>query len=333
MRDVAEVADVSLKTVSRVVNRETGVSDDLRERVEAAVHRLGYELDARARTLRTRIQTTRTIGVVQVDAANPFSSLVHRGIEDVARAHGFLLLAGSSDEDPAREADLVRSFVERRVDGLILFPTDHAGTTLAPQTARGLPVVCVDRRAEDVTCDTVLSDNHFGLRRATEHLLSRGHRRIAYLGDSLAIFTARERLAGFREALAAVGLAEDRALEHADLRDPEASQRVAARLLELDDPPSAFVSGQNLVTIGIVRELHRQGLQHEVALVGFDDVQFASELRPGITTVNQDPYEIGRRGARFLFERLDGRDDPPREVVLEVVLVPRGSGEIPAPTR
>lgn len=330
MRDVADASGVSLKTVSRVVNDEPGVSESLQERVREAIAELGYEPDARAQNLRRSGSRDRTIGLILVDAANPFAGLMTRGVEDVARKHGCLVIAASSDEDPDLEGVIFRELVSRRVDGLVMYPTDHALPHIQRGLDRGTQVICVDRVPEGLPCDTVISDNRGGIREATELLLSGGHRDIGYLGDSLHIYTARERLAAFRETMAAAGVEIGAGREVAGLRDPDAAEQAARAMLESTDRPTAIVAAQNLVTIGTIRALHRLGLQHEVALVSFDDVEFATELDPQITAVAQDPYELGRRAAIRLFARLDGESREPQLEVLPTPLIKRGSGEMPA---
>ena len=163
---------------------------------------------------------------------------------------------------------------------------------------------------------------------AVEHLISGGHRRIAFLGDLLAISTASDRLRGYRAALAQARLEPDDALVRTDIRDPETAAEAIDDLLDLGDPPSAVFTGQNLLTIGGVRALHRAGLEHEVALIGFDDISLADMVEPAISVVAQDPQELGRSSAELLFRRLDGDTSPSVHRVVPVTLIARGSGEI-----
>jgi LacI family transcriptional regulator len=158
-----------------------------------------------------------------------------------------------------------------------------------------------------------------------------GHRRIGYLGDRQRIFTAAERYRGYREALAAAGIAEDRALVRLDLADPDVAQAAAHELLTSSEPPTALLAGQNLITIGAVHALRELGRQHSVALVAFDDLTLADAVEPGLTVVAQDPIALGRRTAEMLFSRLDGFDGPPRTEIVPTTLIERGSGEIPPP--
>src|SRR5689334_2490742 len=195
MRDVAEAAQVSLKTVSRVVNHEAGVRPDTAARVLAAIDALGFRRNEMARALRR--QRSHTLGLVIEDVANPFYSAITRAVEERAREAGMLVIAGSSDEDAERERDLLRLLCDRRVDGLIVVPAGRDHRYLLPDLAGGIPAVFVDRPAGQIEADAILIDNLGGARAATEHLLARGHRRIAMVGDALSTYTTAERVAGF----------------------------------------------------------------------------------------------------------------------------------------
>ena len=332
MREVAAVAGVSLSTVSRVVNGGEGVRADLVRRVRDAVELLGYRHNLTASSLRRSDGLTASIGLIFEDVSNPFFSLVHRGVEEVARERGVLTLAGSSDEDPERERELAEAFGARGVDGLIIVPAAHDHAYLLRDRAAGTPMVFVDRPPGFIDADHVVSANAGGAAEAVEHLLARGHRRIGYLGDRPEIFTAAERLRGYRAALQRRGLEEDVALiRHPRFRG-EGAYESTLDLLRADRPPTALFTSQNLITIGAVRALHDLGRHDEVALVGFDDVVLADVLTPGITVVAQDPRRLGREGAELLFSRLDGYRGPSRHTVLPTTLIVRGSGELPPPS-
>jgi LacI family transcriptional regulator, galactose operon repressor len=328
MRDVAAVAGVSLSTVSRVVNGSPPVRADLAEKVQRAVEIVGYRHNLAARNLRRADRVSASLGLVFEDVSNPFFSAIHRGVEDVASTRSVLTFAGSSDEEPEQERALTEAFLARRVDGLIVVPATGDHSYLSREVAVGLALVFVDRPPRFLDADTVLSDNAGGARTAVSHLIGAGHRRIAFLGDRPEIFTASERLSGYREALAEHGIREDPALvQHPAFRasDVDATLR---ELFEAPEPPTALFTAQNLITLSAIRTLHHRGLQHSVALVGFDDVPLTDVLDPGVTVVAQDPYGIGRRAAELVFSRLDGYDGPLRREVLPTRLIERGSSEI-----
>jgi len=322
MKDVASAAGVALKTVSRVVNGEPGVRQDTARRVRAAIDALGYSRNESARVLRGG--RTATVGLVIEDVADPFYAALSRAVEDVAVGHGCLLLSGSSGEDPARERELVRTFCDRRVDGLIVVPAGDDHDYLRPELDAGTPAVFADRPpGPGLDVDTVLSDNTGGAGLATRHLLAYGHRRIAFLGDEPTIFTAARRLAGYRTALG--GLFDERLVA---MRTP-APGTVRAdldRMLALDQPPTALFTGNGRLTVTALRALDGRPL----ALVGFDDFELADLLQPGVSVVAQDPAGMGRMAAELLFRRLGGDSGPSAHPLLPVRLIPRGSGELPA---
>jgi LacI family transcriptional regulator, galactose operon repressor len=328
MREVAALAKVSIKTVSRVVNREPGVSPALARRVMSASERLDYRHNLTASSLRRSDGRSATIGVVLEDVANPFSSALHRSIEDVAVERGVLVLAGSSDEDESRERRLVRAFGSRRVDGLIIQPAGHDHSYLLAERKAGTAIVFVDRPPGFLDADTVLTDNAAGVRRGVKHLASHGHKRIAFLGDLRTISTAAERLRGYKQELAALRIAFDERLVRLDLRGIEKAEAATTALLALKPRPTALLTGQNLVTIGAFRALRRAGLHTKVALVGFDDILLADLLVPGITVIAQDPGAIGRTAAEVMFRRLDGDHSPFQQHIVVTKIITRGSGEI-----
>lgn len=332
MRDVARLAGVGLATVSRVINDKPGVAPELVERVTEAARTLGYRHDVTASSLRRADRRTATIGLVLEDVANPFSSVLHRAVEDAARQEHILVLAGSSDEDPERERELIDAFTDRRVDGLIVLPTGGTDAELAVVRRQGTPVVCADRFADLDGVDTVTADNRDGARGAVRRLWSLGHRRIAFLGDIRSIWTARERYEGFAGAHTAVGQTVDERLVRRDLHSAETAERASLELLDSADPPTAVFAAQNLLTIGVRRALQALGLQHRVALIGFDDFPLAELLEPGVSVVAQDPAQMGFMAAHLLLGRINGSDDrPTRHAVLPTRFIARGSGEIPPP--
>jgi LacI family transcriptional regulator len=331
MRDVAELAGVGIKTVSRVVNGEPNVSAQTAERVRRAAASLHYEPDMHAGNLRRADGRSRTLGLLVSSVANPFAAQVHRAIERVATEHGYGVLATSLEDDPDAEVRAVAALARRRVDGFVVTPVRDDQTYLRVHVDRGTPIVCVDREPHGLDTDSVVSANTEGAAAAVRHLISRGHRRIAFLGDLERIQTARLRLDGYTQELTAAGLDVDRSLVVMGLHDEASATAVARRLLTLPDPPTAVFSSQNLVTIGTVRALQQLGRENVVALVGFDDIETSDLLKPGITTVAQDPDRIGRLAAERLFARIEGELGPPRHLVVPTRLVVRGSGEIPGP--
>lgn len=325
MKDVAAHAGVGLKTVSRVVNTEPGVTAETIARVTAAIDELGYRRNDSARTLRTG--RTSSIALVLEDIADPFSSVLSRAVEHVAQGHESLLFTGSSGEHPAREQELALAFCARRVDGLVIVPAGDDHRYLLPELGAGIPAVFVDRPARHIEADAVLSDNAGGAREGVAHLVRHGHRRIGFLGDLPHIHTTAERLRGYREAMAAAGLPVDASWVRTGPTDPAQVAAAVEQVCSGPAPVTALFCGNNRITLGVLQ--HLAALPVRPALVGFDDLELAALLSPGLTVVAQDPAALGRTAAGLLFARLDGDDGPPRRIELPVRLIPRGSGETP----
>ncbi|WFB11464.1 LacI family transcriptional regulator [Streptomyces sp. LX-29] len=325
MKDVAARAGVGLKTVSRVVNGEPGVTPDTERRVQEAITALGFRRNDSARILRKG--RTASIGLVLEDLADPFYGPLSRAVEEVARSHGALLINGSSAEDPEREQELVLALCARRVDGLVIIPAGQDHRYLEPEIAAGVATVFVDRPAARLAADAVLSDCFGGARDAVAHLIAHGHRRIGFIGDQPRIHTAAERLRGYRAAMAAAGLPVDDSWLSLGPTDPDRVRSAARVMLDTPAPVTALFAGNNRVTVTAVRVLAAR--PRPVALVGFDDFELADLLSPAVTVVAQDAAQLGRTAADMLFRRLDGGADEPRQVVLPTRLIARGSGEIP----
>ncbi|MBT2512445.1 LacI family DNA-binding transcriptional regulator [Arthrobacter sp. ISL-30] len=329
MRHVAALAGVGIKTVSRVMNDEPGVSEATRERVLGASRQLNYQLDMAAGSLRRAGRQTLSIGLLLPSVANPFSSEIHRALEDSLTERGIAVFAASNDDDPEREKALVAAFLGRRVDGLVLTPIAKSQAYVIPEHSRDLPLVFIDREPVGIDADAVVTDNAAGSARAAAHLLAHGHRKLAYLGDRPDIQTARERRRGFIEELGRAGVATSTVPVREGLHDEELARLAAIELLTSDDPPTAIFSAQNLVTFGAMRALRELGANHRVALVGFDDFTLADMMEPGITVIAQHPERIGKLAAERLLARIDGDDAAPQTYVVPSELIQRGSGELP----
>jgi LacI family transcriptional regulator len=331
MRDVAALAAVSFKTVSRVINQDPTVSAEVVCRVNQAVKVLGYRPNPAATTLRRADCRTKTIGLLLEDVANPVSSALHRAVEDVARERGLLVLAGSSDEDPDREREVLTALLAHQVDALIVVCSIHRhGVLLLERCRSGLPMVFLDRPAPVPDMDSVTADHREGVRAAVIHLARYGHRRIAFLGGPHSTWTAAECERGYLEALTAAGIRADQTLVRRDIRNGHEGLHVTRGLLATADPPTAFFTAQTFITIGALRGLHQCGLQHRVALVGYGDVQLGGLVDPPVSVVVTEPTALGQTAAHLLLNRLDGNDGPTQHVVVPPRLVARGSGEIPA---
>jgi LacI family transcriptional regulator len=318
MRDVADRAGVSLKTVSRVINAEAGVTAATAERVTAAIAELGFERNDLAASLRHG-RSSHTLGLVIEDVANPFYSVIAQAVEAVARERGFLLITTSAGEDAKRERELVAALLRRRVDALLIVPAGPDHRYLASSTR----AVFLDRPPLGIDADTVLLDDVGGARSAVEHLIAHGHTRIACVADDAGLYTMRERIAGYHGALQTAGIAPDPALLLTGSSDVATAQAAVAELLALPDPPTAILTANNRNTVGALHAFG--GDPGAPALVGFDDFELADLL--GTTVVRADPWKLGEQAAALAFARLDGDERPPMRLTIPTELVARGSGE------
>jgi LacI family transcriptional regulator len=319
MKDVAARAGVALKTVSRVVNGEPGVTPEMTGRVLGAIADLGFRRNESARLLRTG--RTATLGFIADTWAEPDHAAVYRGLESVAREHGYLLYSGSTDSDPAREEWLALAMCARRVDGLIIIPTPGSHDYLVSEIEAGVATVFVLRPPALVRADAVLPDERGAARAAVAHLAAHGHRRIGFLGDATGYRSQTLRDA-YTAALAEAGLPADPAwavLSADELTVPAA-------------PVTAVFCASQPQTRAALRALapgRGPSGQPGVAVVGFGDLELADLVAPPVTVVGYDPVLIGRTAGELLIRRVAGEREAPRVARVSVRLIARGSAEFP----
>ncbi|HXW78217.1 MAG TPA: LacI family DNA-binding transcriptional regulator [Acidimicrobiales bacterium] len=333
MRHVAALAGVSLRTVSRVINNDPTVAAVLRDQVRGAVEQLHYRPNLTASHFRRRDGRSFTLGLLLHDIANPFLATVQRTVQEVARAHGYDVLAASGTDDPDREREIVERLVARRVEGLIMMPAGDDHSYLQAEQMSGMSIVFLDRPPAFLAADSVVADNRKGVAKGVRHLLDRGHGRVAYLGYRKSTWTNEQRYLGYRDALRRRGIAVDPVLVRQDLGDAGSAEQATLDLMTGQRPPTALFTAKGSITIGAVRALRSLQRNRATALVGFDDFDTADLLEPGVTVVAMDPIAVGRLATDILFRRREGDRSPIREHVLRPRLVQRGSGEIPVVTR
>ncbi|MEW1720534.1 LacI family DNA-binding transcriptional regulator [Streptomyces sp. NPDC093109] len=329
IKDVAAEAGVSVATVSRALNGHPSVSPAARARVLAAVAALGYRPNAVARSLRT--DQTRTLGLVISDVLNPYFTALARAVEEEARALGYSVIIGNADEQPELQDHHVRTLLDRRIDGLLLSPTDP-GSPLIPDAVRaGTPIVFVDRWVPGVKVPVVRADGRGAVADLVAHLLRLGHRRLAIIAGPAATTTGSERVDAFRAALREHGVAlPDAYIGQGDFQ-AESGRRAAERFLDLPEPPDAVFAADNLMALGALDAIRARGLSvpGDIALAAFDDIPWFVHTDPPITAIAQPTEELGRAAVRALVERIDGRT--PDSVTLPARLVVRRSCGAPGP--
>jgi LacI family transcriptional regulator len=314
-------------TVSRVINGRAGVDAETQRKVEEAIEALDYVPNRIARGLLS--QKTQTIGLIVPDVVNPFFGPVVRGAETTARRAGYRVLLCNSEGDLRLERAYIEDLVAHRVEGLLLAPaSDETRHSIFPLLRGSFPVVLLDRSLPESDCDLVVSDSVSGARRLTEHLIAIGHRSIAHLTDADDTSTGRDRLRGYREALAAAGVPGRDELVFRTTVDQLGGYRAAQEVLALDPRPTAIFAVNNMTAIGAMKALRERGLSvpEDMALVCFDDVEHLAVLSPFLTVVDQPAETLGSLGAQLLLERIAGKAGPrSRRIVLQTDLIVRRS--------
>jgi len=331
IRDVAERAEVSVATVSHVINETRPVSDELRLRVLAAMQALDYQPNALARGLRRR--RTSTLGLIIPDTNNPYFAEVARGIEQAAFERDYSVILCHSDYSPERELQYVDVLRAERAAGVIWIPATECCEAAERLVEYGMPLVILDRHAPDVQCPSVVADNFRGGYFATQHLIQLGHRRIGCIARPVGLSHSQERILGYQAALSDYGLPVDEILIAKGGFRLEDGRRVTFQLLDLVPPPTAIFAYNDIMAIGALRAAHERGLcvPDDFSIVGFDDIPQAAFTCPALTTVSQPKLDMGRRGAKLLLDLIDGTGPPVEgDVPLEVRLVVREStGQAP----
>lgn len=326
IRDVAHRAGVSVGTVSNVLNDSPRVSPVTVERVRAAIVELGYVRNEAARQLRAGRSSS--VGLVVLDVRNPFFTDVARGAEDEASRAGLSIILGNSDEDVARESSYLDLFEEQRVHGILISPYGDIEGRLAQLRRRGTPVVLVDRESRDAGVSSVSVDDAAGGRLAVAHLLATGRRRIAFVGGAPgAIRQVADRLAGAQRAIAEVEGATLEVIPTSGLTVLE-GRRIGDELAARAHRPDAVFAANDLVAVGLLQALVMSGLlrvPQDIALIGFDDIDFASATVVPLSSIRQPRHEIGATALRILREEAMEPDLPPRRIVFQPELVVRAS--------
>jgi len=304
--DVAAAAHVSLGTVSNVLNRPDLVAASTRERVTAAIQELGFVRNESARQLRAG--SSRAIGLVVIDAANPFFSDVARGVEDAVDEVGGVVLLGNSAGEPVRELRYLELFEEQRVQGVLIAPLSDTDPPLGGLKRLGIPVVFLDRHVEDSEHSSVSVDDITGGRIAAAHLMERGHRQVAFVGGPSTLRQVRERREGAEAVVEATGGASLLAISTRGLTFA-AGREAAEDLVMMSSAvrPTAVFAANDLVAIGLLQGLSAHGMRvpDDIAIVGYDDIEFAAAATVPLSSVRQPRDELGRRGAELLYEELD----------------------------
>jgi len=326
IHEVARQAGVSPATVSRVFNHSPHVSAEATLRGLKTAQRLRYRPTRGARSLKTR--RTQVLGLVISNLSNVFFGEIVSAIHATVEPQGYSCMVMNTDENLAKERAAIDVLLAHRVDGLIVAAAGGESSHLQELVRDGVPLVLLDRRVPGVPADAVVVDNEAGAYRAVHHLIALGHRRIGLIVGLQKLATGQERYAGYLRALQEAGIEPDPALIHRGEPFREVGYAEARALLTLPDPPTAIFTANNFVTTGCLVALRQAGVRipEEMAIVGFDDMDWSTIVQPALTVVAQPTERIGTVAAQLLLERLEsGGREPPRVVTLPTRLIVRAS--------
>ncbi|CAH1222781.1 Ribose operon repressor [Paenibacillus auburnensis] len=313
MKDVAELAGVSKSTVSQFLSKRYNyMSADTKKKIEQAIEELGYIPNEVARSLKHK--KTYIVGVISSTILSRFTTEVVRAIEDECQLKGIQVIVCNTDDDPLKEKEYVQSMIARQVDGLIIFPTEENKKLYASLLKNGYPFVFVDRKVNDISVDTVLLNNEKASELAVETFIRHNHTRIGIITFPLGkktITTRSERLSGYRKTLDTYGLAVNEGYIKSGRLDQ--LQGLIDELFHMDSPPTSIVATNDMILeqVLIYAKRNQLTIPDDFSLIGIDDVSFASFYTPPITTISQPSFEMGKRSARLLLDKIDQREQEP----------------------
>ena len=327
LKDVADKAQVSISTVSRVINAEPLVKAKTRERVEAAIEELNYLPNRVAQRLRSITTKNKLIGLVLPDVQNPFYVDVIRGVEECAYEHNFAVMIGNFNQDIAKEKLYLDVLQSELVDGIIVAPSHGKDQHIIDVIDDGYSVVCIDRGLIGVDVDVVKVDNEVGAFGAIEYLIGLGHTRIAHITGHIQIPTTQERIAGYNKAMDKHGVEIDPDLIRNSQSNYQSGSDLMQELLDLPKPPTAVFTANNLLTLGALRTIHARGLHipEDISIVGFDDMYWSNSLNLPLTAVRQSGHDIGYKAAELLVQKMRHPKRAASSVVLKTQLIVRQS--------
>jgi LacI family transcriptional regulator len=323
MKEIARKVGVSTNTVSRAISNKPDISHETRRRILEAAKSLGYPY---GRPRAARSKSSRIVGLIVADNSNPFFSRVVKGAEDAASRSGYHLILCNTDEDYQREKEEVELLLERKVDGILITPSQAKREDIARLAGTGTPFVLVGRHFAGMEADFVIADDRGGARLAVEHLLRLGHRHILFINAPDYISSAVERKAGLEDAFEGAGLTLSPDLSRVCAPKQDSAYNLMKAILVEGARFSAVFAFSDLVALGVLQALReaRRRVPQDASLVGFDDIEFAAFIDPALTTVRSDRYKLGFESAVMLIERIEGSRQA-RHVVLPTDLVVRGS--------
>lgn len=328
IKDIAKQASVSINTVSRALNGKPDVNEETKKRIIEIAKRLNYVPNFLAKGLVTK--NTKTIGVIISDNSNPFFAKIIKGIEDFARSEGYSIILCNTDEEYEKEEDAIYLLQQKQVDGFLitLTSTQKERIDVLKLKRAEIPFVLLNRHMDNIMTDYVINDNIYGAYIAINHLVKLGYKRIGYISGPPQISSVRERLEGYRKALFENNIEFDNSLIKESNLKMEDGTILMRELLELENLPTAVFTYSDFLAIGVLKAIKEAELKipEDIALVGYDDIEFSAFLEVPLTTVHQPRYRIGEKGARILINRIEGKGSKDlQQIILKPELVIRKS--------
>lgn len=327
IQDIADAANVSIATVSRVLNKSGKVRQKTADRVLEVANEMNYRPDRVARRMRVKSSDSLIIGLILTDIGNPFFSELSRGVEDIAYQHQHAIMICNTDENPEKEKFYIDSLLSEKVSGLIIAPSKGNTAYLRKLKENGHPIVCVDRYPDNLIIDMVTIDNKKGAYLAVKRLTDLGHKRIGIINGIKGISTTEGRFAGYKKALKEADIPIAKDLVTFKNYKESGGRNAMREFLSLDEPPTAVFSTNNLMTLGCYEEMYEQGINipGDIAIVGFDDMPWSVALNPPLTAIKQPGYELGLNATELLLKRLGNSERNTMNIVLNPELIVRKS--------
>lgn len=325
MKDIAKKAQVSVNTVSRALNDKPDISETTKKKVREIAKQLNYKRNILARNVRT--SKTKTIGVVISDNSNPFFAKVLKGIEDTTNKQDYQIILCNTEEKCEKEARSVNLLLELRVAGLLITPTQASIKHILELKKLGIPFVLLSRKIEDIITNYVICDDVLGAYLATNHIIKQGHKKIAYLSGSAEISDAKERLRGYKQALFENSIEFNPLFVKIGCMNPETGYKAMKEILTEQQLPTAVFCFSDYVAMGAIKAIEEKKyrIPMDIAIVGYDDVEFAQYLKVPLTTIKNPQYSIGVEAAKLLIGIIEDDISQLHQVVLKPELVIRES--------
>ncbi len=325
LQDIAKKAGLSKTTISRALNDKPDVSPETKDRILRIAKDLGYTPNLLAKSLRSR--KSKTMGIIIADISNPFFASVAKVVEDAARKKGYSIILCNTDEEYEEEQEAIQTLLEKRVDGILIAPVQTKDQNIVELKRRKIPFVLLGRHFDILEADYVITDDIQGAFSATKYLIKKGHKKILFVNGPLHISSAKERLAGYKRAFLENGIRYEDKLVRSGAVRMEDGYRIMKEILDNKDNITAVFAYSDLVAFGAMKALREANLKipEQIAVVGYDDIEFASSLEIPLTTVCIPKRQLGKEAVRVLDDKIKERSKGTQRITLKTELIIRKS--------